>query len=261
LLAGLTIPDGGEIERADDLQIVYFDQNREALNPDLSLKRALVPQGDTVIYRDRPIHVASWAKRFLFRADQLAMPVSRLSGGEQSRVLIARLMLQPADLLILDEPTNDLDIPTLEVLEESLMDFPGALVLVTHDRFLLDRVSTVLLALDGTGKSVFFADYAQWEAAQKMAAPEPRLASPKPPRREVNQVPRLSSRERREWDEMEERILAAEEVLATCRRAVDDPAVASDPVALQERYAALEAARVSVDTLYARWAELEEKKK
>ena len=261
LLVGRMTPDGGEIERAEDLQVVYFDQNREALDPDLSLKRALVPQGDTVIYRDRPIHVASWAKRFLFRTDQLEMPVNRLSGGEQARILIARLMLQPADLLILDEPTNDLDIPTLEVLEESLLDFPGALVLVTHDRFLLDRVSTVLLALDGTGQGVFFADYAQWEAAQKMVAPEPRLESPKPPRRESNRAPRLTSREKREWEEMEERILAAEESLAACQRAVDDPAVASDPAALQERYAALEAARVAVDTLYARWAELEEKQK
>ena len=261
LLAGRTTPDGGEIERAEDLQIVYFDQNREALDPDLSLKRSLVPQGDTVIYRDRPIHVASWAKRFLFRTDQLEIPVNRLSGGEQARILIARLMLQPADLLILDEPTNDLDIPTLEVLEESLLDFPGALVLVTHDRFLLDRVSTVLLALDGTGQGIFFADYAQWEAAQKVVASEPRFASPKPSRREADRTPRLTSREKREWEQMEERILEAEEILAACQRAVDDPAVASDPVALQERYTALEAARASVDTLYARWAELEEKQK
>jgi ATP-binding cassette subfamily F protein uup len=261
LLVGRMTPDRGEIERAEGLQIVYFDQNRAALDPTLTLKRALVPQGDTVIYRDRPIHVASWARRFLFRTDQLEMPVNRLSGGEQARILIARLMLQPADLLILDEPTNDLDIPTLEVLEESLLDFPGALVLVTHDRFLLDRVSTVLLGLDGTGRGTFFADYTQWEATQKMAVPEPRIVPPKPPRREVNRAPRLTSREKREWEEMEERILKAEERLAACQRAVDDPAVASDPVALQERYAALEAVRGAVDTLYARWAELEEKQK
>jgi ABC transport system ATP-binding/permease protein len=261
LLAGKMTPDGGEIERADDLQVVYFDQNREALDPDLSLKRALVPQGDTVIYRDRPVHAASWARRFLFSADQLEMPVGRLSGGEQARILIARLMLRPADLLILDEPTNDLDIPTLEVLEESLADFPGALVLVTHDRFLLDRVSTVLLALDGTGRSTFFADYAQWEAAQQAAPPAPRPAPPKPSRREDNRAPRLTAREKREWGEMEQRILEAEEVLASCRRAVEDPAVATDPVAVRERYAALEAARASVDALYARWAELEEKQR
>lgn len=261
LLVGQLTPDSGVIERADGLQIVYFDQNREALDPTLTLKRALVPQGDTVIYRDRPIHVASWAKRFLFRTDHLEMPVSRLSGGEQARILIARLMLRPADVLILDEPTNDLDIPTLEVLEESLLDFPGALVLVTHDRFLLDRVSTILLGLDGTGRGTFFADYAQWEAAQKMVAPEPRVVSPKPLHRDVKRTPSLTSREKREWEEMEGRILEAEERLAACQRAVDDPAVASDPVALQERYAALEAARGAVDTLYARWAELEEKRK
>lgn len=261
LLVGKLTPDSGEIERADGLQIVYFDQNREALDPTLTLKRALVSQGDTVIYRDRPIHVASWAKRFLFRTDHLEMPVSRLSGGEQARILIARLMLQPADVLILDEPTNDLDIPTLEVLEESLLDFPGALVLVTHDRFLLDRVSTTLLGLDEAGRGTFFADFAQWQAAQKLVTPAPRVVPPKPPRREVKRGPSLTSREKREWEEMEGRILEAEERLAACQRAVDDPTVASDPVALPERYAALEAARVAVDTLYARWAELEEKQK
>src|SRR3989475_1279833 len=137
LLARMAEPDSGGIEWAEDLQIVYFDQNRAALDPDLSVRRVLAPEGDTIIYRGQPIHVVSWAKRFLFRADQLETPVLRLSGGEQARLLIAHHMLQPADLLLLDEPTNDLDIPTLEVLEESLMDFPSALVLITHDRFLL----------------------------------------------------------------------------------------------------------------------------
>ena len=123
-----------------------------------------------MIYQDRPIHVAGWAKRFLFDSGQLDRPIASLSGGEQARVLIARLMLQPADLLLLDEPTNDLDIPTLEVLEESLAEFPGALVLVTHDRFLLDRVSTAVLGLDGQGGAEVFADYWQWEAAQGRAS-------------------------------------------------------------------------------------------
>jgi ATP-binding cassette subfamily F protein uup len=258
LIAGVIEPDAGAIERAENLQIVYFDQNRETLDQNLSLKRALVPEGETVIYRGRPIHVVSWAKRFLFRPDQLELPLHRLSGGEQARVLIARLMLQPADVLMLDEPTNDLDIPTLEVLEESLTDFPGGLVLVTHDRFLLDRVSTILLAIDEAGRGVFFADYAQWEASRNRIVPEtPPL--PKPLPRESQRTPQLSSREKRELAQMEQQILEAEEVVVVCQQALDDPAIASDPDAVEERYHALAAARATVDRLYARWAELEEK--
>ena len=142
----------GEVQRADGLRIVYFDQRRQ-INPALTLRRALAPDSDSVVYRDRVIHVASWAARFLFTSEQLDQPVHKLSGGERARVLIANLMLEPADVLLLDEPTNDLDIPTLEILEESLMEFEGALVLVTHDRYLLDRVSTVVLGLDGTGSA------------------------------------------------------------------------------------------------------------
>jgi ATP-binding cassette subfamily F protein uup len=260
-MAGTLEPTSGEIERAENLRIVYFEQNREALDPDLSLKRALVPDGDTVIYRGRPIHIASWAKRFLFRSDQLETPVRQLSGGEQSRVLIARLMLRPADILILDEPTNDLDIPTLEVLEESLADFPGALVLVTHDRFLLDRVSTILLALDGGGQGLFYADYTQWETAQKETVIEARTPAPKLSTRDSKRAPRLTSQEKREWEQMEGKILAAEETISECQRALDDPSVAANPVVLQERYQALEMARAAVEQLYARWAELEEKLK
>ena len=146
--------------------MVYFDQNRP-LDLDVTLRRALAPDSDSVIYQDRVIHVASWAARFLFTGEQLNQPVGRLSGGERARVLIAQLMLQPADVLLLDEPTNDLDIPTLEILEESLLEFRGALVLVTHDRYMLDRVSTTVLGLDGLGGAERFADYAQWEAWQE----------------------------------------------------------------------------------------------
>ena len=142
----------------------------------------LCPEGDMVIYRDRTIHVAGWAKSFLFRDDQLDMPVSRLSGGERARVMIARLMLTTADVLLLDEPTNDLDIPTLEVLEDSLLDFPGALVLVSHDRYMLDRVSTIVIGLDG-GAGGVFADYSQWEAfAPSQLSEKPAPKDPRPVR-------------------------------------------------------------------------------
>jgi ATP-binding cassette subfamily F protein uup len=211
--------------------------------------------------------VAGWAKRFLFRAEQLDTPVGRLSGGEQARILIAKLMLEPADLLLLDEPTNDLDIPTLEVLEESLLEFPGALVLVTHDRYLLDRVSTRLLALDGQGGATFYADYAQWELgqgqAQEKAALEAIAAKPRTSATtSASERPRrLGYLEQREWDEMEARILAAELELEACQTAAADPRVATDHQALQERLAALGAAQAIVDQLYARWAELEAKTK
>src|SRR6202012_3925658 len=165
ILAGEIEQDAGEVRRAEGLRVSWFDQNRDKLDLDQPLRRALAPGGDTVIFRDRPVHVAGWAARFLFRADQLDLPVRQLSGGERARVHIARLMLQPADVLLLDEPTNDLDIPTLDVLENNLADFPGALVLVTHDRFMLDRLSTTLLAIDGNGGAEFFAELAQWEQA------------------------------------------------------------------------------------------------
>jgi ATP-binding cassette subfamily F protein uup len=257
LLAGALPPDAGAVERADDLRIVRFEQERGGLDPDVSLRRALAPEGDAVTWQGRSVHVASWAKRFLFQPEQLELPVGRLSGGEQARILIARLMREPADLLILDEPTNDLDIPTLEVLEDSLAEFEGGLLLVTHDRFLLERVSTVILALDGEGGTATFADYAQWEAARRAAAPAPRKAAPEVAERERPRVKRLGYREQREWEGMEEAILSAERALEACERAVGDPAIVSDSTALQQRVAALEAARADVDRLYARWAELD----
>ena len=125
IITGEMEADAGELKRADKVRIVYFDQNREQLDPGVTLRKALAPEGDIVIYQDRSIHVAGWAARFLFRSEQLEVQVGRLSGGEQARVAIARLMLQAADVLLLDEPTNDLDIPTLEVLEDSLLSFPA----------------------------------------------------------------------------------------------------------------------------------------
>jgi ATP-binding cassette subfamily F protein uup len=265
LLAGLEEADAGNCERADDLQVVLFDQRRSRLDPSVSLERTLAPSGDAVTFRGREVHVAGWAKRFLFRSEQLATPVGRLSGGEQARVVIARMMLEPADVLLLDEPTNDLDIPTLEVLEESLLEFPGALVLVTHDRYLLDRVSTRLLALDGQGGATAYADYTQWEIGRGLATENVALAAGRAkPRPAMGagaaQKPRrLTYREQREWDQMEARILEAERRLEDCERAASDPAIATDHAALSECMAALAAARAEVDQLYARWAELEAK--
>jgi len=144
------VPAPGEIRRADNLKVVVFSQHRTELDPSLTLKETLSP-ADSVIYRGKLVHVNTWAQRFLFNQEQMKSPVRALSGGEQARIHIARLMLEPADVLVLDEPTNDLDIASLEVLEDSLEDFPGAIVLVTHDRAMLARLATQVLALDGRG--------------------------------------------------------------------------------------------------------------
>jgi ATP-binding cassette subfamily F protein uup len=258
-LKGEIATDAGTIERADGLRVVYFDQGREQLDPTAPLREGLGAHGDSVIYRDRVIHIAGWAKSFLFKPEQLDTPVGRFSGGERARIIIARLMLQPADVLLLDEPTNDLDIPTLEVLEESLTDFTGALVLVTHDRYMLDRVSTVVLGLDGEGGSEVFADYSQWEAARSAKPARAEKESPAARQSAAPSRKKLSYLEAREWEQMEQKILEAEQALESARAALHAPEVVSDPFALQERYAALQAAEAEVEKLYARWAELEGK--
>jgi ATP-binding cassette subfamily F protein uup len=260
LLLNQMEPTTGEIRRADGLKVVYFEQQRQQIDPSLSLKRALAPEGDSVLYLGRTIHVNGWARRFLFREEQLTQPVSSLSGGERARVHIARLMLETADVLLLDEPTNDLDIPTLEVLEESLNEFPGALVLVTHDRALMDRVANAVAGLDGDGGCGLYADLAQWEIALDEQRAARKAVAPKAERPAGAQAKRrLSYLDQREWDAMEGRILEAEERLAAAHAALQAPETVSDPRAIELAYAAMNAAQAEVDALYARWAELEAK--
>jgi ATP-binding cassette subfamily F protein uup len=266
LLRGDIQPTRGEIGRADALRIVYFDQNRE-LDPEISLRRALAPDSDSVIYQDRVIHVAAWAAKFLFDPEHLSQPVGKLSGGERARVLIAQLMLQPADVLLLDEPTNDLDIPTLEILEESLLEYRGALVLVTHDRFMLDRVSTIVLGLDGLGGAERFADYSQWDVwqrSQQRGTTNLSSGTKRPPAagegQATNAKKKLSYHEVRELETIEERIAGADKNLEVRRNALEDPAVTGDPSRLKAACIEMDEAQNTLDRLYARWAELEKKK-
>jgi ATP-binding cassette subfamily F protein uup len=255
----------GEIRRAPGLRVVYFSQMRE-LDTSLTLRRTLAPDSDSLVYRDRVLHVAGYASRFLFTAEQLNQPVERLSGGERARVLIARLMLQPADVLILDEPTNDLDIPTLEILEESLLEFPGAVVLVTHDRYLLDRVTNAVLGLDGFGNAALFADYLQWEAwrDQQTRAESAAVKETAPPASAIPPSPsparrKLSYMEKREYDTLELRIEEAEARLRAAEERIEASEVVTDPEALTAALAELEAARADHHAAYERWIELTEK--
>ena len=259
ILAGELAPDKGLLKQADALRVVTFDQHRDQLDLSQSLKRALCPAGEHVEYKGNRIHVYGWAARFLFRQEQLEYPLSRLSGGEQSRVLIANLMLKPADLLLLDEPTNDLDIQSLEVLENSLQEFPGALVLVTHDRYLLDRVSKEILALDGEGGASFYADLSQWEDAKARQAGGPAKAAPRPASA-PSSGPALSPKEARELGGMEAAIRLAELEAERAKTALEDPAVARDAGELHKRQEALDAARRRVDELFARWQDLESRR-
>ena len=271
LLLGEIEPAEGAIRRADALRMVYFSQMRE-LDDTLTLRRALAPEGDSVIHQGRVVHVASWAARFLFTGEQLNQPVRNLSGGERARVLIAKLMLEPADVLLLDEPTNDLDIPTLEILEENLLDFPGALVLVTHDRYLLNRVASTVLGLDGRGNTGRFADYAQWE---DWIAEQGEAEQGKQARRSDGSSPaqrtgteqasgsgakkKLSYLEAREFAAIEQQVEQSDARLAAARDRIEQPDIATDATALQEALKELDAAQHQNDALYARWAELTDK--
>jgi ATP-binding cassette subfamily F protein uup len=256
LLHGDLVPDSGSIERAYGAKIVLFDQKREQLDQNQTLKEALCPSADMVMFQGRPLHVVSWAKRFLFAPAQLTLPVARLSGGEKARLLIARLMLRSADILLLDEPTNDIDIPTLEVLEESLREFPGAIVLITHDRLLLGNLSDRLLFLDGQGRAEFFADYDQWLSAKLIAA-APAASGKKSAKPHKDKARKLPYKEQSELNRMEQTIAKAESEAAAIREQLEDPAIMSDAERLGKLYAQFTEAERKVQRLYQRWGELE----
>jgi ATP-binding cassette subfamily F protein uup len=262
IIAGQLTPERGTLEKARRLEVVWFDQNREQIDRNQTLRQALSPQGDQVIFQGNPVHVVAWAKRFLFRTEQLDTPVGKLSGGEQARILIANLMLKPADILLLDEPTNDLDIPSLEVLEESLAQFSGAIVLITHDRYMLDRLSTMVLGLDGQGTARVYTDYSQWQAAQERRESAAAAIKEEKPKKAAVPVrakaAKLSYREQRELDEMQQRIDEAEARVAELQQ--DLAALAGgDYKQLTAKTSELHDAMQAVDNLYRRWEELEQK--
>jgi ATP-binding cassette subfamily F protein uup len=254
ILVGKEPPDEGEVTQAEQLEVSYFEQNRESLDPNLTVYNTICPLGDYVDFGGQKVHAKSYLTRFLFKYDQMDMPVSKLSGGEQSRLLIARLMLKRANVLILDEPTNDLDMATLDILQEVLQEFNGAVILVTHDRYFLDQVTNQILAFghNARGEKIIerFADLSQWEkwqATQGAAEPEvPKVVGPvkKPSKK------KLSFKDQRELDGMEAKISGLEAKLADLTTQLGDPARL---VEITREMAELQS---EIDRLYARWAEL-----
>ncbi len=267
-ILGEETPDTGEIKRADALKPIYFQQNRESLDPSLTVMKTVCPYGEFVDYRGSKMHVRSYLDRFLFRHDQAETFVGKLSGGEQARLLLAMLMLQPTNLLILDEPTNDLDVDTLEVLRSTLVDFPGALILVSHDRMFLDEVCPRILAFPPpgsphAGELVPFAGVEQWEtwyeaeldlaknpkASTAAAAPVPAVAPPVKARK-------LSFKEQRELDTMEETIGKAEAELAAVQAELASPEAAMKPTRMRELSSRMTTLQSEIERLYSRWSEL-----
>ncbi|MDP6601261.1 MAG: ABC-F family ATP-binding cassette domain-containing protein [Phycisphaerales bacterium] len=257
VLRGELEPDAGTVKPADNLRIVSFSQRRDELETGHTLHSALCPVGDMVDFRGKRMHVSGWAERFLLHRDQLSTHVENLSGGERARVFFAKLMLEPADILLLDEPTNDLDIPTLEVLEMSLLSFPGAVVLVTHDRFMLKRIGDQYLAMDGLGGIRHCASFEQWQShAAESAAPGPKRPDRQRTPRQRSSA-KLSYHLQRELDGMEDAILEAEVELKRAEAIANDPEVVADHRRHAEACADLSQSQVRVRTLYDRWAELE----
>jgi len=266
-LLGELQPTGGRVRRGSRLETAYYDQERLQLELDASVMENVSGRNDHVIINGQSRHVAGYLRDFLFRPEQINTPARALSGGERNRLLLARLFARPANLLVMDEPTNDLDIDTLELLEEYVADFPGTLLLVSHDRSFLDNVVTGLLVFEGDGVvSEFVGGYSDWmryrrEQAQRLAA-EPLRAPPaaaaNAPARAAGRGRRLSYMAQRELSALPEQLqtLEAEKERVESQLA-DGSLYRGAPETLHAQLQRLAAIASELESGYARWAELE----
>ena len=237
-----------------------MDQARSQIREDITLREFLCPHGDSVSFQRENIHVAAWTARFLFSHDHLARTMSALSGGERARALLAKSITEESDILVFDEPTNDLDIATLENLEEGFESFPGAIVLITHDRYVLERTASMVLGLLD-GEATLFGSYEQWESYKLERAANARGVTTQ--KAEKKQAPqksskKLSYKDARDLSMIEELIAKAEEELARTQQEIDSGAHATNAAKLTELCAQLTAQQTEVERLYARWQELED---
>jgi len=265
LLLGELQPDQGRIRLGTGLQVAHFDQLRATLDENATVLDNLALGSDRITVGGRTRHVMSYLKDFLFSPERARQPVAALSGGERNRLLLARLLARPANLLVLDEPTNDLDLETLELLEEKLLEYQGTLLVVSHDRAFLDNVVTELLVFEGDGRlSSHVGGYSDWLArrAQPAEKATARRARPeKPAPRRANRPPRLSYNEQRELAALPERIEALEARRAELEAALADPALYRDhPERARAQSQALAELVAELEAAYQRWEALEEKR-
>jgi ATP-binding cassette subfamily F protein uup len=273
LLTGLLRPTGGNVRLADGIKIVQLDQYRVLPDLTISLRQALATHGDFVEYRGERMHVVSWARRFLFPDYMLPMPIGELSGGERARILIAKMMTQEADILLLDEPTNDLDIQTIKLLEESLLEFDGAVITISHDRAFLDRTTTELLALLGEGRIQPFADTFQWEEYIKSLAKDKdkekqrnkstseKKSQNSPHASETAGTPasaNLSYKEKKELDKIPGQIEEWERIIGKLTLEMQD---CGNHQRIQLLSVEMQELQERIDQGYIRWEELERRKK
>jgi ATP-binding cassette subfamily F protein uup len=268
LLIGELEPDEGEIRRGAGVQIVHYDQQREQLDPDRSVFDTIADGSDTVVVNGQSQHVHGYLKQFLFPPERALSPVRALSGGERNRLLLARLFTRPSNVLVLDEPTNDLDIETLELLEAMLIDWPGTLLLVSHDRAFIDNVVTSTLAFEGEGRVCeYVGGYVDWLRQRPEPAPpaprtiepvNPRTSAPANPRTDEPTAKKLTYREREELHALPARIEALEKEQRDLEAAIAGPHFYKESAAaIEEALARREAVHEELLHALARWDELE----
>ena len=272
LLLGEIAPDAGTVTLGTGLEVAYVDQARADLAGEMTLWEALAPGGgDQVIVRGRPRHVAGYARDFLFQDSQLRQPVASLSGGERNRLLLARALARSVNLLVLDEPTNDLDMDTLDLLEDVLADYDGTLILVSHDRDFIDRLATSTIALDGAGHSVEtpggWSDFVRqnpgfFDAARGRAAPGKAAARPAPtPAAPARPPAKLTFKDQHRLQELEGAMpRLSDEIVALEARLDDAGLYARDPKAFEAATRRLSAARAELARAEEDWLELEERR-
>jgi len=260
LLTGELLPSGGQLRHGTNLQTVYFDQLRNQLDEERTVKQNIADDHDQVIINDKPRHIYGYLQDFLFSPDRARTPVKVLSGGEKNRLLLAKLFTQPANVLILDEPTNDLDMETLDLLEELLLDYSGTVLLVSHDRTFLNNVVTSSLILDGKGKiEEIIGGYDDWLATQKQPDAKPKEKAVKKTRK-TERARKLSFKEKRELEQLPETIDSLETEQTSIHEQMADPEIyKTDNGALvsqmKERLQDLE---TELEAAYKRWEELDQ---